>query len=253
MNLKRTKVFSFVLAATVASAAVAFAVVGVNKEASYIRVYDLTELAKPESDDSQYLEDFEDFQEQKIYESGIFIDIKSEENIVDSYAYPTLKPFNKTTYQVNKSYHIPKQFYYDILPEDMYCLIEGICDLEETQEISSMFLFAVAATEVGWHGDLVGKNNWFNWTPDARNYQNFDTVEDCIAFTGKRFETAFFNPEWYRTEVDNYFTIDEINSRYAFYNDGTVNTYWGEVVGEIIESFHNKYEKWVNNNDSSNH
>ncbi len=167
--------------------------------------------------------------------------------------YPSLTEFDAETYQVNRSYNIPKEFYYDILPENMHCLIEGICNLEATQEISSMFLIAIAATEVGWDADFAGSNNWFNWTPDAKKYQNFSSTEECIAYTGERFEKCYFNPEWhaiYGDIVDNYFTINEINSKYAINDDGTVNTYWGEVVGEIIESFHREYADWVINNDT---
>lgn len=167
--------------------------------------------------------------------------------------YPSLAEFDAKTWQVNRSYNIPKEFYYDILPENMHCLVEGICNLEANQEISSMFLIAVAATEVGWDADFAGDYNWFNWTPDAKNYQNFSSTDECIVYTGERFEKCFFNPEWhalYGDEVDDYFTIDEINSKYAINSDGTVNTYWGEVVGEIIGSFHEKYADWVINNDN---
>ena len=162
-----------------------------------------------------------------------------------------LETFDATTFQVNKSYFVPVDFYYDTLPEDMHCLVEGICNLEATQDISSMFLFAVAATEVGWSPDFAGENNWFNWTPDAADYQDFESTDACIEYTGTRFEECFFNPEWHAifgATVDDYFTISEINSRYAFYNDGTVNTYWGEVVSEIVESMHFKYKDWVENN-----
>lgn len=167
--------------------------------------------------------------------------------------YPTLAAFDAKTFQVNRSYNIPKEFYYDILPENMHCLVEGICNLEATQDISSMFLFAIAATEVGWDADFAGNNNWFNWTPDAKEYQDFSSTEACITYTGKRFKECFFNPEWhalYGDTVDDYFTIDEINSKYALNDDGTVNTYWGEVVGEIIGSFHKKYADWVISNDT---
>lgn len=170
---------------------------------------------------------------------------------VQSNSLATSTEFDPITYQVNKSYDIPKEFYYDVLPVDMHCLVEGICELEHTQEISSMFLFAVAATEVGWHGEFAGENNWFNWTPDAENYQGFATTEDCIAYTGKRFQSCYFNPEWYAgfgQEMDDYFTVDEINSRYAFYNDNSVNWYWGEVVTEILGSLNSKYARWVAEN-----
>ena len=159
--------------------------------------------------------------------------------------------FDVTTYQVNKSYDIPAEFYYSVLPEDMHCLVEGICNLERTQNISSMFLFAVAATEVGWHGEFAGDNNWFNWTPDAETYQGFSSVDECIVYTGERFKDYFFNPAWYAEfgqTVDDYFTIAEINSRYAFYDDCSVNWYWGEVVSEILDSLNTKYMRWLTEN-----
>lgn len=163
----------------------------------------------------------------------------------------SVNSFDVTTYQVNKSYNIPEEFYYSILPEDMYCLVEGICNLERTQDISSMFLFSVAATEVGWHGEFAGDNNWFNWTPDAETYQGFSSVDECIDYTGERFKDYFFNPAWYAEfgqTVDDYFTIAEINSRYAFYDDCSVNWYWGEVVSEILDSLNTKYMRWLTEN-----
>lgn len=194
----------------------------------------------------------EDYSESMIneIESMLYVSPESDE-VLEKPEFDPSTPFDVTTYQVNKSYNIPKEFYYATLPEDMHCLVEGICNLERTQEISSMFLFAVAATEVGWHGEFAGDNNWFNWTPDAENYQGFATTEDCIAYTGNRFQSCYFNPEWYAgfgQEMDAYFTVSEINSRYAFYNDGSVNWYWGEVVTEILESLNTKYVRWVSEN-----
>lgn len=178
------------------------------------------------------------------FQSSVILDLSCNSCVDES--------FDAETFMVNKSYYVPREFYYDTLPEEMHCLVEGICTLEETQEISSMFLFAVAATEVGWDPVFVGDNNWFNWTPDAESYMNFSSVDECIQYTGRRFQECFFNPEWYAlfdAEVDTIFTIDEINSRYAFFDDGTVNTYWSDVVSEILESFHIKYKEWVINNE----
>ena len=167
---------------------------------------------------------------------------------------PSIETFSSVAdFQVNKSYNIPVEFYYSLLPEEIHHLAECVRELERTQEISSMFLIAVAATEVGWHGEFAGENNWFNWTPDAQYYQGFASTKECVEYTGKRFKESFFNPEWYASfgqeGMDDCFTVSEINSRYAFYDDCSVNWYWGDVVTEILESFNNKYMRWLEEND----
>jgi hypothetical protein len=156
--------------------------------------------------------------------------------------------------QVNKSYNIPTEFYYDILPETMYPLVEGVCRLEETQEISSMFLLAVAATETGWGTTFYenGSNNWFNWTVDAVNYQWFDSATDCAEYTGEMFPKKFFNREFYaqfgQNLDDDIFTVPEVNTRYAINYDYTVNWLWSDVVCEIMYNFNTRYQTWETNN-----
>lgn len=150
--------------------------------------------------------------------------------------------------QVNKSYKIPKEFYYEVLPETMHPLVDSVCELEDTMEISSMYLFAVAATEVGWGTAFAEDNNWFNWTPNAEDYQYFSCASDCVDFTQKMYEIKFFNADWYAgygQTMDDYYTIQDINSRYALYSDGSVNWYWSDVVGEIMYSLNKKYQSWT--------
>lgn len=151
--------------------------------------------------------------------------------------------------QINKSYDIPAEFYYDTLPSSMHPIIESICALEEDADISSMFLIAVAATEVGWgeHFYETGSNNWFNWTADTISYQWFDSAEDCVRYTGEKFEERFFNPEWYMEYgqvVDDFFIVSEVNTRYALTDPDTVNWEWTEVVVEIMYTLNSKYQAW---------
>lgn len=154
------------------------------------------------------------------------------------------------TVQVNKSYRIPEEFYYDVLPESMHPLISGVCEAENNTEISSMFLLAVAATEVGWGTAFYepGSNNWFNWTADACTYQTFSSTDACVTYTQEKFQERFFNREWYagfgQELSDDIFTVPEVNTRYALYNDCTVNWYWSDVVCEIMYSFNLKYQEW---------
>lgn len=151
--------------------------------------------------------------------------------------------------QINKSYSIPKEFYYDILPETMYPIVDSVCYLEETQDISSMFLLAVAAVETGWGKTfyIPGNNNWFNWTADTIDYQSFDSADECVLYTGEKFQERFFNPEFYAIYgqlVDDCFTVSEVNTRYALNPDLSVNWAWSDVVCEIMCSFNNKYQLW---------
>lgn len=163
--------------------------------------------------------------------------------------------FNVTCYedvfslQINKSYNIPPEFYYSTLPDTMYPLVEPVCALEKQYPISSTYLLAVAAVEVGWGKYFFeeGNNNWFNWSPDGADYQRFSSTEECVEYTKEAYTDRMFNPEWYAAfgnEVDNVFTIPEVNSRYAFYSDGSVNTYWGDLVGEIMFGMIEDYEEW---------
>lgn len=158
------------------------------------------------------------------------------------------------SFQINKSYDIPKEFYYSVLPEEMYPLVEPVCQLEHREEVSSMYLLAVAATEVGWGKYFYdeGSNNWFNWTADAINYQVFESAWDCVEYTAGAYKERMFNPEWYAAfgqDVDDVFTVPEVNTRYALWNDGTVNWQWSEVVCEIMYGFVKDYEKWSISND----
>ena len=151
--------------------------------------------------------------------------------------------------QINRGYGIPKEFYYDILPQTMYPLVDTVCYLEETQDISSMFLLAVAAVETGWGKSFYepDNNNWFNWTTDTITYQHFESAEDCVLYTGEKFEERFFNPEFYANynqTMDAVFTVGEVNTRYALNPDMSVNWAWTDVVCEIMYSFNSKYQLW---------
>lgn len=153
------------------------------------------------------------------------------------------------SFQVNKSYNIPEEFYYDTLPESMHELIAPVCALEREYPISSMYLFAVAATEVGWGRYFVreGNNNWFNWSPDGEYYQGFASTQDCVDYTREAYEDRMFNPEYYAIfgqDVGPVFTIPIVNTRYALLENGEPNAHWGALVGEITFGFIEDYKSW---------
>lgn len=153
------------------------------------------------------------------------------------------------SFQVNKSYNIPAEFYYEVLPESMHELIEPVCALEREYPISSMFLFAVAANEVGWGKYFVrdGNNNWFNWSPDGEYYQGFESTQECVDYTRDAYAARMFNPEYYAIfgqVVGPVFTIPVVNTRYAMLSNGEPNTQWGAVVGEITYGFIEDYKSW---------
>lgn len=166
------------------------------------------------------------------------------------------------TILINATTEIPEQFYIDTLPETLQPVIDGICMLEKEYSLSSITMLSILITEVGWDPVFSGINNWFNWSGDAINYQDFESTYACMLYTGERYNEIFLSEKWYNVfevksilnsngyynERGEYLTLRELNTMYAKYLDGSINWYWSDVVVDVYYSFCNKYNEWRKTN-----
>lgn len=160
---------------------------------------------------------------------------------------------------VNSSSGIPLEFWRDYLPSDLAEMADGLVYCDDAG-INSLYLYAVAVTEVGRDCHTVGEYNYFNYTVDAESYQDFTTPLDCFEYTVDRYTSAYFTRDW-QLEVpinwqdmpprgslnydDDVVTITEINRRYAINSNLTVNWKWQTLVAEIISVTSEDYIEWA--------
>lgn len=160
---------------------------------------------------------------------------------------------------VNSSSGIPLEFWRDYLPSDLAEMADGLVYCDDAG-INSLYLYAVAVTEVGRNCHTVGEHNYFNYTTDAKSYQDFASPLDCFEYTADRYTSAYFLRDW-QLEVpidwcdmpprgslnydDEVVTITEINRRYAINSNLTVNWEWQALVAEIISATSEDYIEWA--------
>lgn len=163
-------------------------------------------------------------------------------------------------FNVCSSSGIPLEFWEAYLPPALADLSEGLVYCDE-QDVNALYLYSVAVTEVGYNCEVVGDYNYFNYTVDAKHYQDFSSPLDCFEYTVNRYHNAYYDYDWQLSvpitphdlppvgdliyEDDNV-TITEINRRYAMFQDYTVNWKWQETVAEIMADTSEAYLAWLN-------
>lgn len=136
-----------------------------------------------------------------------------------------------------------------VINKELYPLIEPAIRIEEELGINAVYLIAVGATETLWGKELAGKHNYFNWSTDGKYYYNFENIASFSDYSLKRYRDSFSQTSFYAKEdkitkemiTPQYITIPVVNSKYAINGDKTINTAWGNLVCELLDSLYDKH------------
>ena len=90
--------------------------------------------------------------------------------------------------------------------------------------INALYVMAIFTTESGFGENMCRKNNAGGITSSKGGYKSFNTIDDCILYTGNLLSR-------YRDKYDLE-TIEEIGSRYC-----PVNPEWPDEVSEFVELY----------------
>lgn len=166
-------------------------------------------------------------------------------NIVDIVELPA-SVHDAQFYDVRQPSYIPASYYYEVIPECYHPMIDVAVEAD-LNGLNSAFLFAIIITECGWSSQVVGQHNYFNWTVDTVDYQNFATPYDFMEYTQYRFGRDFLNYDWLRQRVNSTIAADSpiciwhINEAFAIDPDGTTNRAWSPSVANLMYKFYKEY------------
>ncbi|MEM4385921.1 MAG: glucosaminidase domain-containing protein [Candidatus Anstonellales archaeon] len=120
-----------------------------------------------------------------------------------------------------------------VVNEEMYPLIPVVIKMEKEVGVNALYLMAVAINETGWGKKFSGKNNYFNWTPDAKRYYNFDDMNELYEFSARQYKNKYLKYDFYDIKQDR-ISIELVNTRYAILEDGTPNKEWADTVIKVM-------------------
>ena len=129
------------------------------------------------------------------------------------------------------------QDFYKIVNEEMYGLVDVAISLEEAVGVNAIYTVAVGAAETGWGKHMAGRYNYFNWTNDAINHFNFETLSEFEQFSISAYSKNYIHESFYASKLGFTpmgITPEVVNVRYAINTNGTVNWNWSNKVCEIM-------------------
>ena len=101
---------------------------------------------------------------------------------------------------------------------------ETFFNMERDTGINALYVMAIFTTESGFGENMCRSNNAGGVTNSKGGYKSFNTIDDCILYTGDLLSR-------YRDKY-NLETIEEIGSRYC-----PVNPEWPDEVSEFVELY----------------
>jgi hypothetical protein len=121
------------------------------------------------------------------------------------------------------------------LPEELWYLAEAAVLMEQRGAGNAIFFMSVMVTEVGWEISLSGSHNYFNWSTDGEYYYDFSSLEEFTEFSIEKFLDNWTDPDFYGMDYEvNRITPAIVNTKYALWDDGSVNTKWENLLCKIM-------------------